>query len=68
MKQEFKKYKMPVGTELVLITETKRNPWKLVGYVTDDIICIEAEDGKQIQTYKKNVVLRKSMNIHRANR
>lgn len=56
---------MPIGTELVITTSTERNPWKLVAYVTDDILCVEATDGKQTQVYKKNVVLRKSMNIHR---
>lgn len=61
-------YRMQPGTELVLLTETKRNPWKLVSYVTNEILCIESEDGKQIQAYKKDVVLRKSMNIHRNNK
>lgn len=58
-------YRMKPGTELVLLTETKRNPWKLIQYIDDDILCIESEDGKQIQCYKKDVALRHSMNIHR---
>lgn len=58
------KYRMPAGTELVITTETKRNPWKLIAYVTDDILCVEAADGKQTQVYKKDVVLRHSSRPH----
>lgn len=57
-------YKMPKGTELVILT-SKRSIWKLVCYVTNDILCVEAADGKQIQVYKKDVVLKHSMSIHR---
>jgi len=49
------KIKIPVGTELTLKSKSERTGWKLVQYVTDDIICIEASDGKQIQTYVNNV-------------
>lgn len=52
-------YRMPVGTELHVPSSTRKG-WKLVSYVTDDMICIEAPDGKQIQIDKKNVTLRMS--------
>lgn len=65
MKLPRKKHYMAVGTELI-VPNSKRTGWKLVQYVTDDTLCVEASDGKQIQVYLKDVQLRYSMNIRRA--
>jgi len=61
---QFKKYRMPAGTELY-IPDSKRTGWKLLQYLNDDIIVCEASDGKQIQVNKKQVQLKMSMTPHR---
>ncbi len=65
MKLPVKRHRIPEGTELI-IPNSQRTGWKLVQYISDDIIVAEASDGKQIQVYVKNVQLRYSMNIRRA--
>lgn len=57
-------YRMPAGTELH-IPNSVRTGWKLLQYLTDDVIVCEASDGKQIQVNKNQVQLKMSMTSHR---
>lgn len=55
--QSKNKYRMQPGTTLML-ENSQRNPWKLVQYVDDNFIVLEAEDGKQVQVNKNQCFIR----------